>query len=62
MFNLWQTINVRSIEHKREIKKKTRSGDNKIRKKLKAAGKVRSLLSDSATPLTTANRSKNVKT
>jgi hypothetical protein len=62
LLNLWQTINVRSIEHKREIKKKTRSGDNKIRKKLKAAGKVRSLLSDSATRLTTANRSKNVKT
>jgi protein SDA1 len=61
-FNLWQTINVRSLEHKREIKKKTRSGDNKIRRVLKAASKVRSLLSDFATRLTTANRNENVKT
>jgi protein SDA1 len=42
--SLWQTINVRSIEHKREIKKKTRSGDKKIRKMIKTASKVRSLL------------------
>ncbi|KAH9995025.1 SDA1-domain-containing protein [Russula vinacea] len=35
------TINVRSLEHKREIKKKTRSGDNKIRRVLKAASKKR---------------------
>jgi hypothetical protein len=61
-FNLWQTINVRSLEHKREIKKKTRSGDNKIRRVLKAASKVRSLLSDFAARLTTANRNENVKT
>jgi hypothetical protein len=61
-FNLWQTINVRSLEHKREIKKKTRSGDNKIRKVLKAASKVRLFLSDFAACLTTANRNENVKT
>ncbi|KAI0292307.1 actin cytoskeleton organization and cell cycle progression protein [Russula brevipes] len=35
------TTNVRSLEHKREIKKKTRSGDNKIRKILKTAKKKR---------------------
>jgi protein SDA1 len=42
--SLWQTINVRSLEHKREIKKKTRSGDKKIRRIIKTASKVRSLL------------------
>ncbi|KAF8475234.1 protein required for actin cytoskeleton organization and cell cycle progression [Russula ochroleuca] len=33
------TINVRSVEHKREIKKKTRGGDKKIRRILKTASK-----------------------
>lgn len=33
------TINVRSLEHKRDIKKKTRSGDKKMRKMIKAASK-----------------------
>jgi hypothetical protein len=42
--SLWQTIDVRSLEHKRDIKKKTRSGDKKLRKIIKAASKVRSLL------------------
>ena len=42
--SLSQTINVKSLEHKREIKKKTRSGDKKLRKIIKAASKVRSLL------------------
>ena len=41
--NLWQTIDIKSLEHKREIKKKTRSGDKKMRKMIKAS-KVRSLL------------------
>jgi len=59
--SLWQTINVKSLVHKREIKKKTRGGDQKMRKIIKAASKVRSL------PLilrllTPANRNKNVKT
>ena len=57
----WQTINVKSLVHKREIKKKTRGGDQKIRKTIKAASKVRSLTCF-ATTLTPANRSKNVKT
>ena len=42
--SLWQTFDVKSLEHKREIKKKTRSGDKKLRKMIKAASKVRSLL------------------
>jgi hypothetical protein len=42
--SLWQTINVKSLEHKREIKKKTRSGDKKLRRVIKAASKVRPLL------------------
>lgn len=42
--SLWQTINVKSLEHKREIKKKTRSGDKKLRKIIKAASKVRPFL------------------
>ncbi|KAI0270933.1 SDA1-domain-containing protein [Russula aff. rugulosa BPL654] len=33
------TIDVKSLEHKREIKKKTRSGDKKLRKIIKAASK-----------------------
>ncbi|KAN0105324.1 protein required for actin cytoskeleton organization and cell cycle progression [Russula decolorans] len=33
------TINVKSLEHKRDIKKKTRSGDKKLRKIIKAASK-----------------------
>lgn len=45
LLNLKQTINVKSLEHKREIKKKTRSGDKKMRKIIKTASKVRSLLS-----------------
>ena len=44
-FNLFQTIDVKALEHKREINKKTRSGDKKMRKILKAASKVRTLLS-----------------
>lgn len=44
LLNLKQTINVKSLEHKREIKKKTRSGDKKMRKIIKTASKVRSLL------------------
>ena len=39
--HLDQTIDVRSLEHKREVKKKTRSGDRKMRKMLKTASKVR---------------------
>jgi protein SDA1 len=35
--NLWQTIDIKSLEHKREIKKKTRSGDKKMRKMIKAS-------------------------
>ncbi|KAH9066597.1 protein required for actin cytoskeleton organization and cell cycle progression [Lactarius vividus] len=31
------TVDVKSLEHKREVKKKTRSGDKKMRKVLKAA-------------------------
>lgn len=42
--SLWQTIDVKSLEHKREIKKKTRSGDQKLRKIIKAASKVGPLL------------------
>ena len=42
--SLWQTINVKSLEHKRNVKKKTRSGDKKMRNMIKAASKVRSLL------------------
>jgi hypothetical protein len=42
--SLWQTIDVKSLEHKRDIKKKTRSGDKKLRKIIKAASKVRLLL------------------
>ncbi|KAH9978317.1 protein required for actin cytoskeleton organization and cell cycle progression [Russula compacta] len=34
-------INVKSLEHKREVKKKTRSGDKKMRKMLKTASKKR---------------------
>ena len=44
-FNPFQTIDVKALEHKREINKKTRSGDKKMRKILKAASKVRTLLS-----------------
>jgi protein SDA1 len=44
LLSLWQTINVKSLEHKRDVKKKTRSGDKKMRKMIKAASKVRSLL------------------
>jgi hypothetical protein len=62
LLNLWQRITVKSLVNKRDIKKKTRGGDNKIRKILKAAGKVRSLLSIFATYLITVNRSKDVKT
>lgn len=40
----WQTIDVKALEHKRGVKKKTRSGDNKMRKIIKVASKVRSLL------------------
>ncbi|KAH9004634.1 protein required for actin cytoskeleton organization and cell cycle progression [Lactarius hatsudake] len=35
------TVDVKSLEHKREVKKKTRSGDKKMRKVLKAASKKR---------------------
>jgi hypothetical protein len=38
---LSQIVDVKSLEHKHEVKKKTRSGDKKMRKVLKAAGKVR---------------------
>lgn len=41
---LLQTIDVKSLEHKREVKKKTRSGDKKMRKMLKTASKVRPFL------------------
>ena len=40
--SLWQTIDIKSLGHKRDIKKKTRSGDKKMRKMIKAS-KVRSL-------------------
>jgi hypothetical protein len=39
--HLDQTIDIKSLEHKREVKKKTRSGDRKMRKMLKTASKVR---------------------
>jgi protein SDA1 len=32
---------VRALHHRREVNKKTRSGDNKLRKQLNAAKKVR---------------------
>ncbi|KAI0272597.1 SDA1-domain-containing protein [Gloeopeniophorella convolvens] len=35
------TVSVKALEHKREVKKKTRSGDKKMRKTLKAASKKR---------------------
>ncbi|KAI9440476.1 protein required for actin cytoskeleton organization and cell cycle progression [Lactarius indigo] len=35
------TVDVKSLEHKREVKKKTRSGDKKMRKVLKTASKKR---------------------
>ena len=38
--HLYQTINVKSLEHKRAVKKKTRSGNKKMRKMLKTASKV----------------------
>ncbi|KAH9967129.1 protein required for actin cytoskeleton organization and cell cycle progression [Russula dissimulans] len=44
------TINVKSLEHKREVKKKTRSGDKKMRKILKVASKKRKGKSAEKTP------------
>ena len=35
-----QNIDVKSLHHRREINKKTRSGDKKLRKQLKLAKKV----------------------
>lgn len=36
-----QDVDVRALHHRREINKKTRSGDKKLRKQLKTAKKVR---------------------
>lgn len=36
-----QEVDVRALHHRREINKKTRSGDNKLRKQLKSAKKVK---------------------
>ncbi|KAI9511387.1 protein required for actin cytoskeleton organization and cell cycle progression [Russula earlei] len=44
------TIDVKSLEHKRDIKKKTRSGDKKMRKILKMASKKRKDKSRGKTP------------
>ena len=35
-----QIPDIRSLEHKRNVTKKTRSGDNKLRRNIKAAAKV----------------------
>ncbi|KAI0256016.1 SDA1-domain-containing protein [Lactifluus subvellereus] len=39
-----QTIDVKSLDHKRDVKKKTRSGDKKMRRMLKTASKLYDLL------------------
>jgi len=44
------TVNVKSLEHKREVKKKTRSGDKKMRKILKVVDKKRKSKSAGKTP------------
>ncbi|KAI0256010.1 SDA1-domain-containing protein [Lactifluus subvellereus] len=45
-----QTIDVKSLEHKREVKKKTRSGDKKLRRMLKTASKQRKRKDTGNTP------------
>jgi len=35
-----QTVDIKALEHKRDVKKKTRSGDKRMRKMLKTASKV----------------------
>ncbi|KAF8273098.1 protein required for actin cytoskeleton organization and cell cycle progression [Lactarius quietus] len=44
------TVDVKSLEHKREVKKKTRSGDKKMRKMLKTASKKRKRKDAGTTP------------
>jgi len=40
-FNTWNTeVNVKALEHRRTINKKTRSGDKKMAKVIKTAKKV----------------------
>lgn len=41
--NRSQDIDVRALHHRREINKKTRSGDKKLQKKLNSAKKVRAI-------------------
>ncbi len=36
----FQTIDVKALQHRREINKKTKSGDKRLRKQLKGAQKV----------------------
>jgi len=43
--NLSQEVDVKALHHRREINKKTRSGDKKMQKKLNQAKKVSNLAS-----------------
>ncbi|KIM57659.1 hypothetical protein SCLCIDRAFT_1219350 [Scleroderma citrinum Foug A] len=45
-----EDVNVKGLQHRREINKKTRSGDKKLQKQLKAAKKKRQSKNEPATP------------